>query len=133
MTNDQPPSLASSLPATIILSIGGWSGIWYLLTQTLPTLWPRWFFFFAIVVALTGITLPFITFLNWRFPTDAPVSFGIVVREAIWIGIYAAALVWLNKGQILNTGLAIILGVGFLLVESLLRLRARSQWHPKEE
>ncbi|RLD08328.1 MAG: hypothetical protein DRI56_05600 [Chloroflexota bacterium] len=103
------------------------------MTQTVPTLWPRWFFYFAIVVTVTGTILPFIAFLNWRFPTDVPISHGVVVREALWLGIYAAALVWLNKGQVLNIGLTIVLGVGFLLAESLLRMRARSQWHPKEE
>ncbi|MEA2009054.1 MAG: hypothetical protein U9O54_08020, partial [Chloroflexota bacterium] len=133
MTNNHPPSVTSALPAAIILSLGGWSGIWYLMTQTEPTLWPRWLFFFSIVVALTGTVLPFIAFLNWRFPTDAPVSYGVVVREAIWMGIYAASLVWLNKGQVLNIGLTIVLGVGFLLAESLLRMRARSQWRPGEK
>ena len=133
MTNHHPPSVASSLPAAIILSLGGWSGIWYLITRTVPTLWPRWFFFAAIVVAITGTVLPFIAFLNWRFSTDTPVKYGVIVREAIWVGVYVATLVWLNKGQVLNTGLAIVLGVGFLFAEALMRMQTRSQWRPGEK
>lgn len=132
MTNHHPPSVVSYLPSSILLSIGGWSGTWYLMTQTKPTLWPRWFFFAAIIIAITGTTLPFVAFLNWRFPTDAPVGYGVVMREAIWLGIYTASLVWLNKGQVLSIGLALVLGIGFLLTESLLRIRASSRWRPGE-
>ena len=33
------------------------------------------------------------------------------------IGLYTATLLWLNKGQILTFGLALILAVGLILVE----------------
>ena len=129
----EPPAIASSLPAAIILSVGGWSGIWYLMNQTLPTLWPRWFFFAAIVVAITGTTLPIVAFLNRRFSTNEPVNFSIIVREAMWVGVYAAVLIWLNKGRVLNSGLAVVLGFGFLFSEALMRARSLTQWQPGEK
>lgn len=79
---------------------------------------------------MAGTSIPFIAFLNWRFPTAIPVTFSVIVREALEIGVYAATLLWLNKGNVLNTGLALVLGLGLLFAEALLRLRAQSQWRP---
>jgi hypothetical protein len=54
----------------------------------------------------------------------------MIVRESLWVGVYFAALIWLNKGQVLTLSLAVLLAVGLIMVELLLRLRARSEWHP---
>lgn len=108
----------------------GWAGLIYLMTRTRPSLGNRWLFFCAIVVAVTGTASPVVALLNRLFSSRTPISFGMVVREALWVGIYFAALVWLNKGQVMTLGLAVVLAVGLILVEFLLRLRSRSEWHP---
>jgi len=41
-------------------------------------------------------------------------------------------LVWLQQGRILNPALVIFLGVGFILIELLLRMGERAHWKPKE-
>jgi hypothetical protein len=65
-----------------------------------------------------------------RFPTNPPVNAGVIVREAIWVGIYFPTLAWLQLGQVLTPALSLLLAVGLLAIEVLLRLRERSQWKP---
>jgi hypothetical protein len=112
------------------LAIIGWGGLYALLNFTLPTVIPQWLFFFLSVLALTGTVLPVVAFLNQRFPTTPPVSSGVIVREAIWVGIYFPTLAWLQLGGVLTPALILLLAIGFLSIEILLRLRERSQWTP---
>ena len=130
MDSQSSPPVRTFIPAAIILAILGWGGLYFLLNLTIPTVGPRWLFFFLSVLALTGTTLPVIAFLNQRFPTNPPVSTGVIVREAIWVGIYFPTLAWLQLGQVLTPALSLLLAVGLLAIEVLLRLRERSQWKP---
>jgi len=126
--NSSPVS--SFLPAAIILSVLGWSGLFVLVNLTIPTVGPRWLFFFLSVLALTGTALPVIAFLNRRFPSSPPVTNGGIFREAIWVGIYFPTLAWLQLGRVLTPALALLLALGMIAIEVLLRLRERSQWKP---
>ena len=130
MNSQSPPSVRTFIPAAIILAILGWGGLYFLVNLTIPTVGPRWLFFFLGVLALTGTTLPVIAFLNQRFPTNPPVNAGVIVREAIWVGIYFPTLAWLQLGQVLTPALSLLLAGGLLAIEVLLRLRERSQWKP---
>jgi hypothetical protein len=130
MDSQSSPPVRTFIPAAIILAILGWGGLYFLLNLTIPTVGPRWLFFFLSVLALTGTTLPVIAFLNQRFPTNPPVNAGVIVREAIWVGIYFPTLAWLQLGQVLTPALSLLLAVGLLAIEVLLRLRERSQWKP---
>jgi hypothetical protein len=130
MNSQSSPPVRTFIPAAIILAILGWGGLYFLVNLTIPTVGPRWLFFFLSVLALTGSTLPVIAFLNQRFPTNPPVNAGAIVREAIWVGIYFPTLAWLQLGQVLTPALSLLLAVGFLAIEVLLRLRERSQWKP---
>jgi hypothetical protein len=124
------PSVRSTLPAALILALTGWGGLAYLLIFTLPTLWPRWLFFFLTVLAMTGIFLPIAAFLNRRFPTQPPAGLETILREAALVGIYAATLVWLQLGRVLNLPLILLLVFGLALIEFLIRLREKSRWEP---
>lgn len=130
MESRNTPSVSSFLPTAIILGILGWGGLFLLIRNTIPTVGPRWLFFFLGVLALTGTALPGIAYLNRRFPTVPPATPGIIIREAIWVGLYGATLAWLQLGRVLNLGLAVLLAVGFIAIEILVRLRERSQWNP---
>ena len=130
MNSQSSPPVRTFFPAAIILAALGWGGLYFLLNLTIPTVGPRWLFFFLSVLALTGTSLPVIAFLNQRFPTNPPVSAGVIVREAIWVGIYFPTLAWLQLGQVLTPALSLLLAVGLLAIELLLRLRERSQWKP---
>jgi hypothetical protein len=128
-TSSQP--VRSFIPATIILCLLGWGGLFYLVFRTVPTVVPRWLFFFLSVLALTGTVLPVVAFLNLRFPSSPPPTAGVVLRQAIWVGIYIPTLAWLQISRVLSLALALLLALGFVLIEWLLRLREKSQWKPE--
>jgi len=115
-----------------LLALIGWGGVFVVVFLTLPTLGPRWLFYFLLTIALAGTSLPFISYLHRRFPDEAPVSGSVILRQAIWVGIYGDLIVWLLPGGVLNPALALFLAAGFALIEFLLRLRERSQWRPRE-
>jgi hypothetical protein len=125
---DRSPTFKAFLPTIVVLVIIGWGGIIILLNATEPTVWPRWLFFLLVVVAFTGITLPAAVYLNHRFPSKPPASARVMVRQALWVGVFAATLFWLNYGQVLSFSLAVIFFVGFTAIEIFLRLWERSQW-----
>jgi hypothetical protein len=130
MDSNDGPTTRTVLPISLILAVPGWIWLIYLVTQTLPDLGSRWMFFAAVMIALTGSSIPIIAYLNRIIKLFGPATYEIVVREGILVGLYAGILLWLNKGQILNFGVALILAVGIFLVEVLLRIRNRSQWRP---
>ena len=114
----------------LVLGIPGWTGLIYLMTRTIPDLGNRWLFYIALVFAISGTTVPIVAYLNRVATPFGPATYEIVVRESTLIGVYAGIVLWLNKGQVLSFGLAIILAVGLVLIELLLRFRYRSEWHP---
>lgn len=131
METTSSQSVRSFIPAAIILCLLGWGGLFYLVFFTVPTVGPRWLFFFLSVLALTGTVLPVVAFLNLRFPSSPPPTAGVVLRQAIWVGIYIPTLAWLQIGRVLSLALALLLALGFVLIEWLLRLREKSQWKPE--
>jgi hypothetical protein len=119
------------LPLAVILTLLGGIGLFILIQSTLPTLGPRWLFFFLGVLTLTGLSLPLIFFLNMRFPSDPPVDGMVILRQALWVGVFGSTVAWLQLGRVLTGGLAIILAAAFVLIEFLLRLFEKSRWNPK--
>jgi hypothetical protein len=130
MQQNQSPPVRSFVPLSLILAIPGWFWVLYLVTQTLPGLGNRWMFFIAAVLTVTGTSLPLVAYLNRFIQPFGPANFEIVVREATFLGVYCGILLWLNKGQVLSWGLALILGIGLGLIELLIRLRNKSRWYP---
>jgi len=124
------PSVRSTLPAALLMALVGWAGLAYLFSSTLPTLWPRWLFFFFSVLAVTGIFLPVAAFLNRRFPTQPPATQNAIIREPVLVGIYFASLAWLQFGRMLTMPLILLLAFGLALIEFLIRLREKSRWEP---
>jgi hypothetical protein len=125
------PSVKSVLPAAITLAAIGWAGLVALVFLTLPTVGPRWLFFFMGVLALTGSALPFIAFLNRRFPSVPAATSGVVLRQSLWVGIYGTTLAWLQIGRVLTLPMALVLAIGLVIIEWLMRLREKSQWKPE--
>jgi hypothetical protein len=128
--NRTSPSVGSFIPAALILGLAGWGGLVALVNYTSPTVGPRWLFFFLGVLALTGTFLPLAAFLNRRFASSPPASASTILREAILAGIYLPTLAWLQLGRVLTGALAVILALGLIAIEVLLRMRERSQWRP---
>ena len=121
------------LPLALILTITGWVGLLIIIQSTLPNLGPRWLFFFFGVLALTGPVIPITYYLNLRFPSNPPVEGMVILRQALWVGVFGSTVAWLQLGRVLSPGLALILAGVFVLIEFLLRLFERSRWNPKQE
>ncbi len=130
MNPEKSPGVLPFLPSALFLMILGWSGLYFVGRYTTPNGGTRWLLFFTGVLAVVGTILPLVAFLNHRFPSTPVVSPRIVVRQALWVGVYAAVLGWLQIGRVLTPALALLMAVGLLLIEWLLRLRERSQWKP---
>ena len=132
MEENQPIPFRFYLPAMLVLIVVGAVGIALILTMTLPTIGPRWLFFFFIVIFVTGLFLPLTWFINLRFPSKPPVPPQAIVRQAAWFGIFAALLLWLRMGRVLTAPLGVILAAALFLVEFLIRLWERSRWNPQQ-
>ena len=118
---DVKPSFRPYIFGTVITILGGWGGLALLLTFTRPTLWPRWGFFALLVMAFSGLTIPISFFLNRNFsPHFEP---GVVVRQSLWVGLYAAILAWLQIPRILNFTIGLWLALAFIVIEYLIRWR----------
>ena len=118
------------LPAATLLAVIGWGGLLFIILYTLPTIGPRWLLFFFFLLAIVGMVMPLIAYLHLRFPTKPPIATNVVVRQSILVGVYFSTLVWLQIGRVLTLGLALLVAVGLIFLELLLRLRERSQWKP---
>jgi len=116
--------------SAFILIIIGWGGLFLLITQTLPFVWPRWGFFALALMAITGTVLPIVYFFHRRFPDDPPADANVIVRQALWFGVYGATLAWLQLGRLVTVYVVLGLGIGLIAIEYFLRLRERSHWTP---
>jgi hypothetical protein len=115
----------------IVLAGVGWYGLYLVMTNSLPTLGPRWLFFFLWVSATTGTALPFVWLLNKRFRATAPAPPRVLLREGIIVGLFASICLWLQLNRMLNLTLAILLGMGLFAIEWLLRIVERNSWRAR--
>lgn len=114
----------------LILVLFGWGGLYFVITQTLPYVWPRWGFFVLVLMALTGTVLPAVYFLHRRFPDQKPVEANVIVRQALWFGVYGATLAWLQLGRLVTVYVILALAGGLIAIEYFIRMRERSHWKP---
>ena len=126
----QLPSYKVVLTTGLILALTGWLGLASLFLLTIPTLGPRWLLFYLTTMAFSGPALPVMHYLHRRFPRKPAATGAVLVREALWVGIYTDAILWLQFGKVLNFALAVLIAAGLVAVELLIRLRERSQWTP---
>ena len=116
--------------SSLVLIITGWGGLYFLITQTLPLVWSRWGFFVLTLFALTGTVLPIIYFFHRRFPAEKPAEANVIIRQALWFGVYGATLAWLQLGRLVTVYVILGLAGGLLAIEYFIRLRERSHWKP---
>ncbi|MEN4011861.1 MAG: hypothetical protein AB1453_16600 [Chloroflexota bacterium] len=133
MEKPKLPPFTSFLAAALILGGIGLAGLYLLFSFTLPTLAPRWLFFFLATITTSGLALPVIYFFHWRFPSPSPVTPGIIIRQAIWVGVYFDLLAWFQMGRFLSLPLALALAAGLAAIEFALRLAERSRFVASDE
>ncbi len=124
-------SFRSFLLSNLVLLLLGWGGLYVLVNYTLPTVWPRWGFFALLVIALTATAFPLMYLISTRLSNE-PVEPSVVVRRALWVGVYGAVLAWLQLARLVSLYVIVGLAAGLILIESLLRLRERALWQAPE-
>jgi hypothetical protein len=127
-------STSSFLPylsSTISLFVLGWGAAAIAIFSLTPTVWARWLFFFGGTLGLTGLAMPVIWFLNLRFPSEPPAGSTVIVRQAIWVGVYGVLLVWLQQARLVTLWIGLGLALGLVAIEYLIRMREKARWQPK--
>ncbi|MGZ9220989.1 MAG: hypothetical protein ACXW4Q_02680 [Anaerolineales bacterium] len=127
---DEQPSFKPFGLSSLVLMLIGWGGLYLLITETLPYVWPRWGFFVLALMAVTGTVLPIVYFFHRRFPDEIPAEPSVIVRQALWFGIYGATLAWLQLGRLVTVYVVLGLAGGLAAIEYFIRLRERSRWKP---
>lgn len=132
VSDENLPPFIPYLICSIILSGIGLIGLYLLIDLTVPTLGPRWLFFFLVTCMVSGLALPVVYFFHWRFPPVNPLKPGVIVRQAIWAGIYFDLLIWFQLGRVLSLPLGVAIAAGLIAIEFALRLAERARFVPKE-
>jgi hypothetical protein len=118
--------------ASFVLAVAGWMGLYYLVGALVPSPGPRWLFFVVGLMAVTGTAAPFVWYLNRRF-ARRPVPGGVLIRQALWVGLFAATCAWLQLARTLTWSTALLMAAGLAGIEWFLRLRERARWDPGED
>ena len=126
--NESPKFKPFGLSA-LALAVIGWGGLYLLLTMTLPFVWSRWGFFALLLMALTGTALPIVFYLHQRFPTDPPADANVLIRQAMWVGVYGATLAWLQLGRLVTLYVILGLAGGLIAAEYFIRIREKANRH----
>lgn len=128
-SNKIPSDHIGVLVAALVMIIGGWGGLYTLVTTSLPRVGQRWLFFVLLHIAVTGTVLPFVRYLNVRFtPMDAPLPpGGVLVRQSVWVGLFVVTCAWLQIPRVLNPPIAFFIALVFVVIEVFLRSREIAQ------
>ncbi|MCD6577597.1 MAG: hypothetical protein J7K66_06255 [Anaerolineaceae bacterium] len=126
------PPFGKILISSIFLIILGGGGLAFIFIFLEPTLGPRWMFYFFLTIIASGIALPFIYLIQRRLANQV-VPGKVLIRESILFGVYLALIAWLQLGRILTNLIVVIIAVGFILIEMLLRMAEKATFKPNED
>ena len=115
---------------SLLLIVFGWGGLFAIVNLTLPFVWYRWGFFILVIAAITGTMLPIVYFFHRRFPSGLPAEPNVIIRQAMWFGVYGATLAWLQLGRLVTVYVILGLAGGLIAIEYFTRLREKSRWKP---
>ncbi len=112
--------------SALALMVIGWGGVYFVITQTLPFVWPRWGFFALTFMSLTGTALPIVYFLHQHFPAEPPPGAGVIIRQSMWVGVYGITLAWLQLGRLVSLYVILGLAGGLIAAEYFIRIREKA-------
>lgn len=131
MRNSYLPPFGKILISSIFLTILGGGGLAFIFIFYEPTLGPRWMFFFFLTIIGSGIALPISYLIQRRFANQVVLS-KVLIREAIFFGVFLALIAWLQLGRILTNLIIVIISIGFILLEMLLRMAEKATFKADE-
>lgn len=83
-------------------------------------------FLAGILVAVTGLMLPLAYYLNKRFGHDDPSHFLVILRQAMWVGVWIAFCTWLQMNRSLGWGVVLLVAAVLIIFEVMLQVRERA-------
>jgi hypothetical protein len=83
-------------------------------------------FLAGVAVAVTGLVLPLVYYLNKRFGSGDPSHYLIVFRQSMWFGAWFAFCTWLQMNRSLGWGVALLVASVLAILEVLLQVRQRA-------
>lgn len=84
-------------------------------------------FLASVMLSVTGLAMPVASYMNIRFGRSgegAPAL--VVVRQALWAGLWVAFCVWLQMNRTLSPGVALLVAAVLTTFEVLLQIRRRA-------
>jgi len=125
------PPFGKILISSVFLTILGGGGLAFIFIFYEPTLGPRWMFFFFLTIIGAGIALPISYLIQRRFTNQVVLS-KVLIREAVLFGVFLALIAWLQLGRILTNLIIVIISIGFILIEMLLRMAEKATFKADE-
>ena len=118
--------------SSLFLILIGWSGLIILLfiLEAPPLVWARWGFFVLLIMALTGTALPIVYLFHRRLPSEPSADSNVIVRQALWVGVYGATLAWLQLGRLVTLYVVFGLAGGLIAIEYFVRVREKAKRRP---
>ena len=114
------------LLASLLLFIGGWGGLAYLVVSARPRIGAEiWLFFILLQIAVTGTAIPLVLLSSQLLSSkNAPYpQTGVVVRRSVWAGIVVVICAWLMIPRYLSLPAFVVVLLLFVVLEVFLRYR----------
>jgi hypothetical protein len=126
--NRLPTDHIGVLVAGVLMMVVGWGGLFWLVSTQVPQLGVVWMFYLFLHLAVTGTVLPVVRYLNMRFTpvTAEPPPGGVIVRQSVWLGLFAIIIAWLQVLRVLSIPTMFFLALVFIVLEVFLRARERN-------
>ena len=123
--NKTPPDHTGMIIAAALMIVAGWGGLYYLVTTQIPRVGQRWLFFVLVQIAVAGTVMPFLRYINVRLTpvTRAVPPSGVIVRQAVWFGLFVVTCAWLQIPRVLTLPIMFFLALAFIVIELFLRSR----------
>lgn len=121
----RPPDHTGMLIAALVMMVGGWGGLYYLVTTQIPRIGQRWLFFVLLQIAVAATVMPLLRYVNVRLTpvTRSQPPSGVIVRQAVWVGLFVVSCAWLQIPRVLTIPIMFFLALAFVVIELFLRSR----------
>lgn len=104
----------------LLLGLGGWAGVAYLVTIYPPDPLPQAIFYLLFFTAVSGTAVPLVLVMHRLFPAlvGAHRTRAVALRQSAWIGLFATGVLGLRAARLRDLALVVILGTVLILLEA---------------
>lgn len=121
----RPPDHTGMLMASVVMMFAGWGGLYYLVSTQIPRVGQRWMFFVLLYIAVSATVMPLLRYVNVRLTplTRAMPPSGVIVRQAVWVGLFVVTCAWLQIPRVLTVPTMFFVALALIVIELFLRSR----------